>query len=38
MDNNKFIGFTLIMLLIITYYTLFPPGQVENYNETVDKK
>ncbi len=27
MDNNRFIGFTLIMLLILTYYTFFPPGQ-----------
>ena len=31
MDNNRFIGFTLIMLLILTYYTFFPPGQ--NINE-----
>ena len=33
MDNNRFIGFTLIMLLILTYYTFFPPGQ--NINEPV---
>ena len=33
MDNNRFIGFTLIMLLILTYYTFFPPGQ--NINESV---
>ena len=37
MDNNRFIGFTLIALLIVTYYTLFPPGQVEDYNEPVNK-
>ncbi len=30
MDNNRFIGFTLIMLLILTYYTFFPPGQTIN--------
>ncbi len=36
MDNNKFIGFTLIMLLILTYYTFFPPGQIDN-NEYVDE-
>ena len=36
MDNNKFIGFTLIMLLILTYYTFFPPGQNDN-NEYVDE-
>tara|TARA_B110000014_G_scaffold229819_1_gene190928 strand:+ start:25 stop:1773 length:1749 start_codon:yes stop_codon:yes gene_type:complete len=29
MDNNRFIGFTLIMLLILTYYTFFPPGQIQ---------
>lgn len=29
MDNNRFIGFTLIMLLILTYYTFFPPGQLQ---------
>ena len=33
MDNNRFIGFTLIMLLILTYYTFFPPGQ--NINESI---
>ena len=33
MDNNRFIGFTLIMLLILTYYTFFPTGQ--NINEPV---
>ena len=33
MDNNRFIGFTLIMLLILTYYTFFPPRQ--NINEPV---
>ena len=38
MDNNRFIGFTLIALLIVTYYTLFPPGQVEDYNEPVNKQ
>ena len=38
MDNNRFIGFTLIALLIVTYYPLFPPGQVEDYNEPVNKK
>jgi len=30
MDNNRFIGFTLIMLLILTYYTFFPPGQIQD--------
>ncbi len=39
MDNNRFIGFTLIMLLILTYYTFFPPGQVspevENQSENI---
>ena len=37
MDNNRFIGFTLIMLLILTYYTFFPPGQIpesEDINQT----
>ena len=34
MDNNRFIGFTLIMLLILTYYTFFPPGQ--NITETIE--
>lgn len=39
MDNNRFIGFTLIMLLILSYYTFFPPGQntiAENIDEVVE--
>ena len=39
MDNNRFIGFTLIMLLILSYYTFFPPGQntiTENIDEVVE--
>ena len=27
MDNNKLIGFTLIMLLIVVYYSYFSPNQ-----------
>ena len=41
MDNNRFIGFTLIMLLILTYYTFFPPGQIQEYEnvpQTNDKE
>ena len=41
MDNNRFIGFTLIMLLILTYYTFFPPGQLQEYEnipQTNDKE
>ena len=36
MDNDKYIGFTLIMLLIITYYVFFPPGQSPNSQEEVN--
>ena len=35
MDNDKYIGFTLIMLLIITYYVFFPPGQSINNQDQV---
>ena len=28
MDNNKLIGFALIMLLIVVYYSYFSPNQV----------
>ena len=41
MDNNRFIGFTLIMLLILTYYTFFTPGQIQEYEnvpQTNDKE
>ena len=38
MDNNRFIGFTLIMLLILTYYTFFPPGQLQESEKPIFKK
>ena len=38
MDNNKFIGFTLIMMIIVTYYTFFPPGKVENFNSNANEQ
>ena len=40
MDSNKLIGFTLIMLLIVIYYSFFSPNEtpiVEEENEKVEE-
>ena len=42
MENNKLVGYLLILLLLITYYTYFVPEYekevVENSAEKVDEK